>query len=160
MKPVRILLTLVLAFSLTVFLLLFIGPHMETQPSIRNFEAVTRSVPAGTVPLNPRLMLSSIPDTMANPVVPSERNLARGMVYYQYYCLFCHGERGDGEGPVGISYDPKPADLAADSVQSRSDGALYKAMLSGIGHEPVLERVVPPEHRWFLVLYIRGLSEP
>ena len=40
-------------------------------------------------------------------------------------------------------------------MQALSDGQLFQAMLTGPGHQPVLERVVPPEHRPYLVLYVR-----
>ena len=32
---------------------------------------------------------------------------------------------------------------------------IIRAMLAGTGHEPVLNRVVLPDHRWYLVLYTR-----
>ena len=64
-----------------------------------------------------------------------------------------------GNGPVGESYFPAPADLRTGKVSHYSDGRLLRAMLTGIGHEPVLERVVPPRHRWCLVLYVRSLAQ-
>ena len=83
---------------------------------------------------------------------------ARGKVYYDYYCVFCHGDKGDGNGPVGESYVPVPADLRAAKIQAYADGELLRAMLVGTGHEPVLGRVVHPEHRWYLVLYVRSMT--
>jgi hypothetical protein len=40
------------------------------------------------------------------------------------------------------------------------DGELFAAMLLGVGHEPVMERIVQPAHRWYLVLYMRALGRP
>jgi hypothetical protein len=40
-------------------------------------------------------------------------------------------------------------------VQSLSDGQLFRAMLTGEGHRPVLQRVVPEGSRPYLVLYVR-----
>jgi len=39
-----------------------------------------------------------------------------------------------------------------------SDGALYRAMLTGIGHEPVLSYVIEPKARWYVVSYMRYLQ--
>lgn len=87
--------------------------------------------------------------------LPTEENLHRGKVYYAYYCIFCHGENGEGNGPVGQSYVPKPANLNADSITRYSVPELYDASLTGTGHEPVLRQVIPAEHRKYLILYIR-----
>jgi len=73
-------------------------------------------------------------------------------------CLACHGEDGHGDGPVGDSYMPVPADLHRESVRRMADGELLLAMLTGTGHAPVLERVVNPDHRWYLVTFTRWLA--
>lgn len=95
---------------------------------------------------------------MANPVPATGESVARGKVYYQNYCVFCHGDAGDGNGPVGQSYVPKPSDLRTPKISGYSDGQMLRAMLVGVGHEPVLEKVVPEEHRWPLVDYVRTLG--
>jgi hypothetical protein len=40
-------------------------------------------------------------------------------------------------------------------VQGKSDGALYRAMVVGKGHEPVLAKTVLPERRCFIVHFLR-----
>jgi len=150
------------------------GPRMRTQPNVRTYQAEVTPLPEGVVTAA-RIMdrdTGDVPDasragivrvakdaaTMANPVPADEDSCARGKIYYQYYCIFCHGEQGDGNGPVGQSYVPKPADLRTPKVQGYSDGQILVTMLTGEGHEPVLERVAPPEHRWYLVHYVRTLG--
>lgn len=143
---------------LLVGYLMFAGPRMRTQPRILPFQAAMPLAPADAVPLvDPVPYLPSIEAAMKlrNPLKPTPENLARGKVYYRYYCLFCHGEHGDGHGPVGESYVPVPANLRTAKIKAYPDGKLLHAMLAGPGHEPILPRVVPPEHRWPLVLYIR-----
>jgi hypothetical protein len=142
---------------------LLTAPRMRIQPSIRTYQTAVPPLPAGVIPVEqPVVALPSEEDalTWTNPVTATPENSARGKVYYQYYCIFCHGEQGRGDGPVGQSYVPIPADLSAQKIQAYSDGQLLRAMLSGIGHEPVLERVVPPEHRGYLVHYVRSLLSP
>lgn len=83
----------------------------------------------------------------------------RGKVYYNYYCVFCHGENGQDDGPVGYSYMPGPTDLHAPRIVEMTDGDLMRAMLLGIGHEPVLSRIVHPDHRWYLLSHVRELGK-
>jgi hypothetical protein len=149
--------------GVTVFLLLFIGPRMYDQPHIRAFQAEFPKMPAGVVPLsNPVFPMPTAAEAkaMKNPLPDTEANRARGKTYYDYYCVSCHGDKGDGNGPVGESYVPVPTDLRAAKVQAYADGPLLRAMLAGTGHEPVLSQVIHPEHSWYLVLYVRSLTKP
>ena len=118
--------------------------------------------PEGVVPVEPNDKALPGPmqtAMMHNPLISNAYNIARGKVYYEYYCIFCHGDAGLGDGPVGLSYMPKPADLRDPVIAEMNDGQLFRAMLSGPGHSPVLERVVPAGHRWYLVLYVRALEK-
>ena len=135
------------------------GPRMRVQQHIRAFQMVLPLVPPGTVTTN-------WPDPVASPTpvagavtLPADKAavLQRGRVYYHYYCVFCHGEKGDGHGPVGESYLPVPADLRSAKVKGYDDRQLLRAMLTGIGHEPILERVVDPQHRMYLMLFVRSM---
>ncbi|MFZ0389499.1 MAG: cytochrome c [Calditrichia bacterium] len=137
--------------------LIFTSTHMIRQPNVRTFETILPNPPDGALPVQDQIEIED--STLANPLPVSRENLQRGQVYYQYYCIFCHGEKGRGNGPVGHSYMPKPADLTSDSLQAWPDVRWYRSMLSGTGHAPVLEKVVPPEHRWFVVLYAKSLKK-
>jgi mono/diheme cytochrome c family protein len=151
-----------IAFLGVVGRFMFIGPRMRVMPHIRAFQAVMPASPEGSVPLYDPVTTaptSQAAAAMHNPLPVTSANLARGEVYYGYYCLQCHGEKGDGRGPVGESFFPVPADLRGKQVQAMSDGQLLRGMLVGIGHEPVLGRIVEPDARWPLVLYVRWLGE-
>jgi mono/diheme cytochrome c family protein len=147
---------------------LFTGPYMLVQPHIRAFQAEMPPTPEGVVPVvspYPPLPTTRQATTMPNLLFvnrsPTAADYAAGKTYYEYYgCLACHGAAGDGRGPVGESYVPAPTDLRAAKFRDYSDGQLLRASLTGIGHEPVLERTVLAEHRWLLVLYVRSLSAP
>ena len=154
---------LVVIVATVASLLLFIGPRMYDQEHLRSFQAVMQALPQGVVPISdpvPQVPTEEEARSLRNPLQATEANLARGKVYYEYYCVSCHGDRGDGNGPVGESYTPKPADLAAAKIQGYPDGRLLRAALTGVGHEPVLGRVVHPEHGWYLVLYTRHFARP
>ncbi|BCS54203.1 cytochrome C [Geobacter sp. SVR] len=139
---------------------LYNGPRMTVQPHIRAFQAILPPLPAGVATVEPpdRLPEAGQAARDVSPLESSSTNRERGRIYYHYYCVFCHGEQGAGDGPVGQSYQPVPADLHSARIGRYGDGQLLRAMLTGIGHEPVLERVVPPGHRWYLVQYVRWLG--
>lgn len=137
------------------------GPRMRIQPSIQPFEKQMPDMPKGVVPTSGRLQTFTLEQSKlaANPLPKTSTNLQNGRIYYGYYCLMCHGAKGDGNGPVGESYVPKPADLSAPAVTKLSDGELYKRMLTGIGHDPVMGQTVLPNQRWPIVMYVRKFAE-
>jgi hypothetical protein len=141
--------------------LMFSGPRMCVQPKIISLQAQMPAVPEGIVPVSAQPATAPPPQTAAqlrNPLPDTERTRQTGWVYYGYYCACCHGQTGRGDGPVGYSYTPAPTDLTLPAVQSLSDGALYRAMLIGVGHEPVLDYVIEPKARWYIVSYTRYLQ--
>jgi hypothetical protein len=131
------------------------GPRMNIQRSIHPYQRAMPEKPAGTTPTAGRLVtLTAKQAKLAiNPLPVNETNLANGKIYYGYYCLMCHGEKGDGNGPVGQGYVPKPTDLV--TVTGMTDGQLYSKMLTDKGHDPVMSQTVQPDHRWALVMYVR-----
>ena len=141
--------------------LVFSGPRMKVQPHMKAYQAVMPPTPAGAVPVSDPLPSPLTPESaaaMTNPLSATAENAERGRTYYGYYCVACHGEAGDGRGPVAESYDPAPSDLRTETVQSLPDGQLLHVSLTGVGHAPVLERVVPEDTRWLIVLYVRHLG--
>jgi hypothetical protein len=141
-------------------LVLYHGPRMTVQPHFRAYQMVQPKPVDGTVPVDlpEQLPTGDAAAVVRNPLPDTAENRERGRIYYDYYCVFCHGREGAGNGPVGESYTPAPADLRSRRIAGYKDGELLRAMLLGIGHEPVLERVVPPKHRWYLVLHARSLK--
>ena len=49
--------------------------------------------------------------TTINQVPIKRVSWASGQEMYQEYCVACHGEKADGQGPAAIAYKNKPADL-------------------------------------------------
>lgn len=129
---------------------LYDGPRMKVQPHFRAYQSVMALPPPGSVPAEEP---SRVPGQVSAKA-PATGSSERGAVYYGYFCLPCHGADGRG-GPVGESYHPAPPDLTRLQL---APAALHAAMLAGIGHEPVLERVVRTEYRWDLVAFVRTLA--
>ena len=144
----------------TALYLMFSGPRMRVQPKVFFYQTRLPAVPAGIVPVS--VTSREVPSAQAvsqwkNPLPDTQRSRRTGQVYYGYYCAFCHGRTGQGDGPVGQSYSPAPTDLTSPQVQALSDGELYRAILTGVGHDPVLPLVIDPNDRWYLVSYVRSL---
>jgi len=136
--------------------LLFTGPHMEQQENLRTFEKSEMLPPPNSVPVEKFPTLPAVNES--NRLKNTPENFERGRVYYNYYCVFCHGVGLDGNGPVGKSYVPKPADLRADTIKNQADGRLVNNMLTGVGHTPVLQRVIPYKYWWYLCLYVKNFQ--
>lgn len=154
------LLFVLIVAGIAFYFVFFTTPRMRIQENIRAYEALMPNAPAGSVPVE---ATRSLPDSLYLQhydlvVDDTPVNSDKGKVYYGYYCLFCHGEKGDGEGPVGQSYMPMPSDLRTEKVRNLNDGELLKAMLLGTGHEPVINRVVPAEGYAPLIVYVRALA--
>lgn len=53
----------------------------------------------------------------------SEQAVEAGKKVYRERCWFCHGEKGDGNGPVAEYLDPKPRDFTLGTYKLRSTGS-------------------------------------
>jgi mono/diheme cytochrome c family protein len=148
-------LVIVLAVGGFVLYLMFSGPHMRVEPKLLPYQALFPAQPEGITPVawaqTPNLA------SLRNPVADTEQTRRIGQAYYRDYCAFCHGHAGHGNGPVGRSYVPAPTDLTSPAVQGLADGALYRGMLTGVGHSPVLNYVVDPNAPWYIIHYVRSL---
>jgi mono/diheme cytochrome c family protein len=91
----------------------------------------------------------------------------RGKALYQRYCVFCHGQYGDGRGESAPYLDPKPRDFTKAVFKCRStpsgslplDSDLYETISRGIhasgmpSWKPLLR-----QERADLVAYIKTFS--
>lgn len=132
--------------------LLFSGPRMRHHPSLEAYEAELNQPPKDAVAFGKEEIR---PSEMQLPPA-NQKNMKQARTYYNYYCVFCHGKQGYGHGPVGQSYVPKPANLHADSIRQKNQTKLYEVIFKGPGHEPVMERIVKPDHRKYIMMYVRN----
>lgn len=155
---------------------------MKQQPSIGTWQKFSSDSAAGdTIPFrgNPQ---GSVPTTgiavaqwqvsylaspatvdsmssLANPVAVDARSLANGQKLYQVNCAVCHGDLGDGNGPLKAlnpAYGFAPP-INGAATQARTDGYLFGMLRNGRGLMPPQNRI-PEEMRWDVVNYVRGLQ--
>jgi mono/diheme cytochrome c family protein len=132
---------------------------MEIQPSYKPMENPL-AVPARSIPVDGPL---SIPNMGApeNPVSADEVSLVRGRELFAINCQMCHGESGQGNGPIAASIVNKPANLTLDVTQSKSDGSLFLTISNGVlGRMPPMNENLTIRDRWDLVNFIRTLAAP
>lgn len=94
-------------------------------------------------------------------------NAKKGKALYERYCIFCHGEYGDGRGESAPYLDPKPRDFTKATFKCRStpsgslplDTDLYDTISRGV-HASGMPSWKPltRQDRVDLVAYIKGFS--
>ena len=94
-------------------------------------------------------------------------NVKHGKALYQRYCIFCHGQYGDGAGESAPYLDPKPRDFTKATFKCRStpsgslplDTDLYDTISRGV-HASGMPSWKPltREERVDLVAYIKTFS--
>jgi copper transport protein len=103
----------------------------------------------------------SVTNSQANPVVPDARSIASGQALFSNYCAPCHGESGKGDGPLGLTLNPRPADLSYHAIPGiHTDAQLFEWIGNGFpgSRMPAFKNVLSDTDRWDLVNFIRTLA--
>ena len=103
---------------------------------------------------------SANPDAV-NPIPPNLQSVVAGKIVYTRYCVACHGISGKGDGPVGLTLNPRPADLSLHAIPGVHDDAqLFQWITDGIpnSHMPSFKSSLSDTDRWNLVNFIRTLA--
>ncbi|MBI4301014.1 MAG: cytochrome c [Chloroflexi bacterium] len=139
-------------------------PEMHYQPSFRSYEPPRLEPPGEAVPITGKEVAYSFPEAadLSNPVAKTPETLDRGTQIYQLNCAVCHGASGRGNGvvmePLVQGGGTAPVDFASQRVRSRRDGELYWILTNGLGYMPPFGRLLTPQERWHLVIFIRSVS--
>jgi mono/diheme cytochrome c family protein len=93
-----------------------------------------------------------------NPLASTEEVLKEGKVLYTRYCIHCHGEKGMGEGLVGIAYKGVTA-YNSRAVKNKSEGEIFHVITHGKGRMWAHGSQVSIENRWKIVKYVQTLQK-
>lgn len=73
-----------------------------------------------------------------------EFRVTKGEVLYSRYCMFCHGQTGEGDGLNAFSIPVKPFNLSnPELMDQKTDEELEKVVLHG-GASQGLSKYMPP----------------
>ncbi|MBI5309215.1 MAG: cytochrome c [Planctomycetes bacterium] len=87
-----------------------------------------------------------------------------GKVYYEQYCMVCHGEEGKGDGFNAFNLDPRPKDLTS-VTKFVSNESFCKAVANGARNQdgkilcPPWGRTLDKDKIVAIVDYIRTLGK-
>ena len=137
--------------------------RMRETPAVRPYEVPLLKMEAGLVPVNggEAVYRTTAGPNLMSPLKMQEATvIARGKAVYLTFCAQCHGYNYDGNGTVGQSFKPLPADLRSAKVQSAIDGDLFKSISYGIpgGRQPALETTITVKDRWHVVAFVKSLE--
>jgi len=134
---------------------------MYRGPEVQPYAESPRVTPADTIPVHggePPMSLEQATVQMHNPLQATPENLAKGKEQFGTYCAPCHGESGQGNGPVAHILAKPPKNLIAGTSKDLPDGYIYGAIRDGVLSMPSYAEEMPAEQRWQVVMYIRSMQ--
>jgi mono/diheme cytochrome c family protein len=130
---------------------------MEIQPSF-DVQEKPLPVPARSIPVEGPAFIPNM-GAPNNPVPADDVSISRGKTLFTINCIMCHGETGEGNGPIGALIANKPANLTSIITQSKTDGALFLTITNGVeGKMPPMVENLTVRDRWDVINYIRTLK--
>lgn len=101
--------------------------------------------------------MKNVPDWGKSPVSNNPASQKRGKQFFNGRCAMCHGPQGKGDGPVGVTLNPKPSDLTR-SRGMFSAGQLAGMIAEGRGLMPSFGGTLKKNDIWDIVNYIQTLK--
>ncbi len=100
---------------------------------------------------------------VTSPVPASAASIERGRGLYLKNCLSCHGEKGDGHGPVAVRLGFSAGDLTDPrGLADETDGSLFWKIATGRDPMPAFKKDsgLADAEIWDVVSFIRTLARP
>ena len=103
---------------------------------------------------------------LKNPIKPDLENIMAGKKLFDrdarpLACRNCHGENGDGRGPMSFGLTPPPRNFTcARTIDGVPDGQLFWIIRNGSRGTgmPAFKNHLSEDQIWKLILYIRQLA--
>jgi mono/diheme cytochrome c family protein len=100
-------------------------------------------------------------DTVAPNVIPADEvSLQRGEILFSIYCALCHGDSGEGDGPLSEYYEERPLrSLTSSTIVAQFDGQLFQTITEGFSRMPPQAEALSPRERWDVINYMRTQTD-
>ncbi|MCS6789492.1 MAG: cytochrome c [Bacteroidia bacterium] len=123
---------------------------------------------AGTVPKGKADFVYPFPNTnegyeeagkkLKNPLPPTPENISEGKKLYEYYCIHCHGEKGNGRGTiVEKGKYPQVPSYYGPQLKDLPEGKMFHSITYGKNLMGSHASQLTPEERWKVILYVQQL---
>ena len=91
----------------------------------------------------------------ANPIPPTDENLAQGMVIYNMNCAVCHGSPAKKENPLGHSFYP-PVPQFPEDPPDKPDNENHWIIKNGVRYTgmPAWDRTLSEDDMWKVTLLL------
>ncbi|MFQ5879061.1 MAG: CopD family protein [Dehalococcoidia bacterium] len=91
-----------------------------------------------------------------NPIEPTAQSIAIGRTLYLNSCAVCHGETGQGDGPLAETLEVPPADFRIH-IPFHSDQFFFLVMTNGFGRVmPAFGDRLTEEERWHILNFLQS----
>ena len=95
------------------------------------------------------------------PWVEAAEVAAHGAKVFANNCAICHGPKGLGDGPAGMSLNPRPRNFVEGKWKVGGDSiSLFKTLQNGIAGSSMASFAhLPAADRWSLTQFIRSITQ-
>ena len=93
-----------------------------------------------------------------SPIEDGDEVLKEAKILYDRFCVHCHGEKGMGDGSVGVVYKGVTA-YNSRAVKDKSEGHIFHVITHGKGRMWGHGSQISIEDRWKIVKYVQTLQK-
>jgi mono/diheme cytochrome c family protein len=141
------------------------GPRVHSAATIAGLVTLTMALglSVAAAPAWRERLLAQQAATRTNPIPDTAESRAQGQALYQQNCLPCHGPAGLGDGPVGLTLRPAPANLQVHMVPGvHTDAQIYAWISNGFPNSPMpaFGQALTEDQIWHILNHIRTLVPP
>ena len=90
----------------------------------------------------------------------SAKLIEKGKGAYAIWCVACHGEKGEGDGPTAHTLNPRPRNFrSAKFKQGSSAKQIFKTLETGVPRSAMVGyKNLSDDERWALASYVLELK--
>jgi len=90
---------------------------------------------------------------LRNPYSATAQTLEEGKALYETYCMVCHGQSGQGDGPISDKI-PHPPSYLSERVLQFQPGRIFHVITRGTKKMPSYATQLSASERWKVVTYV------